>query len=86
VAVTAERGGEELREAILGGLDPDQPRAHRDDVRVIMLAGEAGGEAVRDEGAAAGRVTVDRDRDADAGAAERDALVGRASAMAEARR
>ena len=40
VAAAGERGGEEGVDAGLGHLDADQPRAQREDIGVIMLAGE----------------------------------------------
>ena len=43
-----------------------------------MFAGEAGGKRLRDERGAGGGMAVDRERDADAVAANGDALVGRA--------
>ena len=55
VAAAAERRGEEGLDAGLGHLDADQPRAHGDDVGVVMLAGEAGRERLGDQRAAAGR-------------------------------
>ena len=50
----------------------------RDDVGVIMLAGEGGGDRLVDPRAAALGVAVDGDRDADARAADGDAALGRA--------
>ena len=45
---------------------PDQPRAEREDVGVIMLARQLRRQRIVDQRAAAGGIAVDRDRDADA--------------------
>ena len=76
MAATRERGGQKRVDAGLGHLDPDQPRAQRDDVGVVVLAGEGGGERLGHQRAAHRRVAVDRDRDTDARSAQRDAELG----------
>ena len=55
-----------------GHFDSDDPGAHREDVGVVVLTREGRRERLLDEGAAYLRVAVDRDGDADAGAAEGD--------------
>ena len=78
VAAAGEIRGEKGGDAGLGHFDADQPRAQGDDVGVIMLAGERGGKRLGNAGAAAGRIAVGGDRDADARAAHRDAAIGAA--------
>jgi hypothetical protein len=77
VAPAGKGSGKKALQAGLGHVDPDQPRAHCDDVRIVVFAREFGGIGIADERAAAGRIAVDRDRDADAAAAQRDAALGR---------
>ena len=76
VAPAGEVGVEEGRDAGLGHVDADQARAEGDDVGVIMLARQPRRERLGDPRAAAGRVAVDGDRDADAGAADGDPALG----------
>lgn len=78
MAAALEVGREEGGEAGLGHLRPDQPRAHRDGVGIVVSARQRGGERLADQCAAAGRIAVGRDRDADAGAAQRHAAFGAA--------
>src|SRR3954471_22082171 len=78
MASAAEGRGEEGLDTGLGHLDPDQPRAHRDDVGIVMLAGEAGGERLGDQSRAAGGMAVGRDRDADPRTAQSNAEFGAA--------
>src|SRR3546814_15217658 len=65
-------------ETIPGGIDPDQPRAHRNGIRVIVLACKACGQAVGHQRAADRRIAVGGDRDTDAGPAQRHAPSRRA--------
>ena len=79
MASTGERGGEKRFDAGLGHLDPDQPRAQRDDVGVVVLAGEAGGQWLGNQRAAHRRVSVGGDRDADPAATQGNAELGLAA-------
>ena len=74
VAAAGEGRGEEGLDARFRHLAADEPSAQRDHVGVVMLAGEAGGERLGHERGTASRMAVDRDRDADARAAESYAL------------
>jgi hypothetical protein len=58
---------------------PISRQAERQDVGVIMLPGQRCRKRLVDAGAAAGRVAVDRDRNADAGTANRDPALGLAA-------
>src|SRR5688500_11225953 len=78
VAAAGERRGEEGVQAGLGHFDADQPAAQRDDVGVVMLAGQAGRERLGDQSAAAGGMTVGGDRNAYPRAAQSDSAVGAA--------
>ncbi|PAV72685.1 hypothetical protein WR25_22132 [Diploscapter pachys] len=73
VTTALERSGEKGFEARLRKVRPDQPGAHRDDVGVVVVARERGGERFGDQRAAARRVAIDRDRDADPRSAQRHA-------------
>ncbi len=75
MAATFERGGEEGGQAIARGFGSDQPGPHRDDIGVVMRAGEPRGQVFGHERAAARRVAIDRDRDADPRSAQRDAAL-----------
>ena len=55
---------------------PIRRRTQRERVGVVMLAGELGRKRVVNPGATALGVTVDRDRDSDTGAANRDPAIG----------
>ena len=46
VAAAGEIGGEEGVDAGLGHVAAGQPRAHRDDIGVVVLAGERGGKRI----------------------------------------
>ena len=76
VAAADEIGVEEGRDAGLGHFDADQARAKRDGVGVVMLAGERCRQRLGDLRAAAGRVAVGGDRDADPRAANGDPALG----------
>ena len=74
----SEVGGEEGGDAGLGHFRADQAGAEGDGVGVVVLAGERGRKRLGDLRAAAGRVAVDGDGDADAGAAHGDPALGAA--------
>src|SRR6187549_2735098 len=74
--VAAERGGEERLDATLGQLDAHDPGAEGDHVGVVMLAREAGRHRLAHPCAADGRVAIDRDRNANARAAQRHTALG----------
>ena len=76
VAPAGEVGVEEGGDAGLGHVAADQPRAEREHVGVIVLAGQLGRKRLVDARAAAAGVAVDGDRDADAGAANGDPALG----------
>ena len=76
VAPAGEIGAEEGGDAGPGHVAADQPRAEREDIGVIMLAGQRCRQRVVDPRAAAGRVAVDGDRNADARAADGDPALG----------
>ena len=78
VAVAREFGGEEGGTQALAMSIAGQPRAHGDDIGVIMLARQRGRQRFGHQRAAAGRVAIDRDRDADARPAQRNAALRRA--------
>ena len=84
VASACEIGVEEGGDAGLGHVAADQPRAEREHVGVIVLAGELRRQRIVDPRAAARGIAVDGDRDADARAADRDSALGVAAAIASA--
>ena len=63
VAPAFEVGGEEGGDAGLGHVDPDQPRAERDGIGVIVAARKLGRERLGDLGAAAGGIAIGGDGD-----------------------
>ena len=73
MAVACKGHRQEGRNAGAGLLDTDQARAQGDDVGVIMLARKLRREDLRNQRATRGGVAVDRDRNADARSAQRDA-------------
>src|SRR3546814_16085625 len=75
MAVAREIGGQESGQTRLGPVDAGQPRAKRDDIGVFMLARKLRRQALGHKRAAAGRVAIDRNRNADAGLAQRDAAL-----------
>ncbi len=78
VAAAEEGCGEERLDARFGHFDADQPAAERDHIGVIMLARQPGRERLRHQCAAAGRVAVGGDRNADSRAAQGDPEIGAA--------
>jgi hypothetical protein len=76
MAPAGEFGAEESGDAGTRHVAADQPGAQREDIGVIMLARQPRRQRIVDPGAAACRVAVDRDRDADARPADRDAALG----------
>eukprot|EP01097_Dermamoeba_algensis_P009467 TRINITY_DN6652_c0_g1_i1.p1 TRINITY_DN6652_c0_g1~~TRINITY_DN6652_c0_g1_i1.p1 ORF type:complete len:306 (-),score=-61.85 TRINITY_DN6652_c0_g1_i1:698-1615(-) len=75
MASAEEIGGQERLDAGAGHVRSDQARAHRDNVRVVMLARQPGRKRLRHQCAAAGQAAVDGDGDADTGSAQRDAAL-----------
>src|SRR6476620_7981053 len=69
---TGKGSVEESSNAGLGHVAADQAATQRERVGVVMLAGELGRKRVVNPGATALGVTVDRDRNSDTGAANRD--------------
>jgi hypothetical protein len=75
-AVAAEIRIEERLQAFFGHGDPNETCTHCEDIGVIMLARQPSRERFRDERGSGGGMTVDRNGDADPGAADRDAPAG----------
>jgi hypothetical protein len=73
-AVAFEWSGEERGDTGLGHLDPDQPGAQRNGVRIIVAAGKAGGNGLANLGTAAGQVAVGGNGNADPRAANCNAM------------
>ena len=78
MATAFELGGNERGDARARHLGADQAGAYRNGVRVVVRAAQARGERLGDLRAAHLGVAVDRDGDADARAAQRDAALRRA--------
>jgi len=76
VAPAGEFGAKEGVHAGLGHVRANQPRAQRQHIGIIMLARQRRRKRVVYPCAAACRVAIDRDGDADARAANDDAAVG----------
>ena len=76
VTAAAEFGVKEGGYAGLGQVAADDPRAQRNHICVIVLAGKLRGERIVDAGAAAFEIAVDGDRNADARAAYSDPALG----------
>ena len=76
VAAAEEVAGEESGDAGLRHVGADQAGAEGDGIGVIVLAGERCRKRLGDLGAAAGRIAVDGDGDADARPANGDSALG----------
>ena len=80
MTAAGEVGGQEHLDAFLGDFHADQPGAEREHVGVVVLACQPGAGAVMAQRGADMAVTVEGDRNADAGAADGDAASGPALA------
>jgi FkbM family methyltransferase len=79
VAPAGEIGVEEYGDAGPGHVATNQPCAKGEDVGVVMLTRKLGRQRIGDPGAAARRVAVDGDRDADTRSADDDPAFGLAA-------